>query len=231
MNEAGHRERLRQRFLTSGLPAFADHEVVELFLTLCIPRKDVKSPAKALLQKFGSIQKIFDADIDALSQIKDVGHVAPIAIKIIKSLAEIYLRKNIEIAECSLNSQEKLEEFWRLRLGGIEFEVLEIALLNPQFQLLENGVLRLGEGVVHQIQVQPRKIIEYALQHHASAIIIAHNHPSGATIPSREDYFLTKEVEKAAEPLDIILFDHFIITHCEIFSFRKEKLINPTRYL
>jgi DNA repair protein RadC len=224
-DQEGHRERLRRRFLSSGLSGFVDHEIVELFLTLCIPRKDVKVQAKELLQKFGSIQEIFDADVGELLKIKGMGTVAPIALKMIKSFSEIYLRQKLEANASIIDNYERLEQFWRLRLGGIKNEVFEVALLNTRLRLLKDGVIRLEEGVVDRINTYPRKIMEYALRSHASAIIIAHNHPSGSVTPSDNDCLLTKKIEIAAESLDIRLIDHVIVAHQGIFSFRREKLI------
>jgi DNA repair protein RadC len=224
-NREGHRKRLRQRFVKSGFSGFAEHEIVELFLTLCLPRKDVKLRAKALLQKFDSIRGIFDASVDELVQIEGIGTVASIAIKMVKSFAEIYLRENIPTDRCIINNYERLEKFWRLRLGGLKNEVFEVALLNARLELLKDGVVRLEEGVVDRTHAYPRKILEYALRNHASAFIIAHNHPSGSVLPSDNDCILTKKIEKAAESLELHLIDHVIVAHHEIFSFRREKMI------
>jgi DNA repair protein RadC len=224
-NYEGHRGRLRQRFVRSGFTGFADHEIVELFLTLCVPRKDVKQQAKELLKKFGSIRGIFDADIDELSQIKGMGTVAPIAIKIIKSFSEIYLNEKIDRNACIISNYEQLEKFWRLRLGGMKNEVFEIAFLNSRLELLKDGIVRMEEGVVDGIITYPRKIMECALLKHASAIILAHNHPSGSPSPSDNDYLLTKKIEKISDALGIRLIDHVIVAPSEIYSFRQQKLI------
>jgi DNA repair protein RadC len=224
-NCEGHRERLRQRFMKSGFSGFLEYEIVELFLTLCLPRKNVKQQAKALLQRFDSIRGIFDASIDELTQIEGMGAVAPIAVKIIKSFAEIYLYETIPTDQCIINNYERLENFWRLRLGGLKNEVFEVALLNVCLGLLKDGVIRLEEGVVDRTNAYPRKIMECALQNHASAFIIAHNHPSGSVLPSDNDCILTKKIEKAAESLELYFIDHVIVARHEIFSFRREKMI------
>jgi DNA repair protein RadC len=224
-NHEGHRERLRKRFQKVGFTGFAEHEIVELFLTLCLPRKDVKPLAKALLQKFGSIREIFDADIQALSQVKGMGHVAPIAIKIVKNFSELYLKENIPTHANIIDNYDRLERFWRLRLGGLKNEVFEIALLNAQLGLLKDGVVRLEEGVADRTNAYPRKIMEYVLRNYASAFIIAHNHPSGGAAPSDNDCLLTKRIEKSAESLEIAFVDHVIVARDKIFSFRRERLI------
>jgi DNA repair protein RadC len=221
----GHRLRLRKRFESSGFVGFVEHEIIELLLTLCLPRKDVKSQAKALLQKFGSIPAIFDAEVHELAEVKGMGTVGPLAFKIIKAFLEIYLYKNLETNICVIDNYDRLERFWRLRLGSSKSEVFEVALLNTRLELLRDGVVRLEEGTINCTNAYPRKIMECALLRHASAIIIAHNHPSGSSTPSDNDHLVTKRIEKISESLGIRFIDHIIVARHDIFSFRREKLI------
>src|SRR5712691_4487416 len=95
----GHRKRLRQRFVKSGLDGFADYEVVELLLTLAIPRSDVKQPAKVLISKFGDLRGILDAPLEQLQQVDGIGSVTPIALRIIREAANLYLQQTAEHAE------------------------------------------------------------------------------------------------------------------------------------
>src|SRR5438874_11395929 len=89
----GHRQRLRERFLNSGFAGFAQHEVVELLLTLCIPRGDVKPRAKALLDRFGTLRAILDASASDLQQVEGIGEVTPVALRIIRETASLYLQQ------------------------------------------------------------------------------------------------------------------------------------------
>lgn len=221
----GHRERLRQRFLKTGFEGFADYEVVELLLTLCIPRKDVKPTAKALIERFGSLKGILDARPDDLEQMPGLGTVAPIALKIVKSITELYLQQEAE-GQIVLNSTDKIERFWRSRLGSYKYEVFEIAHLDSAYRLMKEGVQRLEEGIVDRAQVYPRKVIEAALKRSASGIILAHNHPSGKAYPSPQDEKLTKVLKDIADPLSIQVVDHLIITAQDVFSFRRAGLLN-----
>jgi len=93
---AGHRHRLRERFEKSGLAGFADYEVVELLLTLAIPRSDVKQPAKELIARFGNLRGILDAQLSELRAVRGLGEVAPIALRIIRAAADLYLRQRAE---------------------------------------------------------------------------------------------------------------------------------------
>jgi len=115
----GHRQRLRQRFLRSGLVGFHDYEIVELILTLAIPRSDVKQPAKELIARFGNLRGILDAPLDALSEVKGIGSVTPVALKIVREVAALYLQQNAEGAE-RLADMAALANFRRMRIGAAE---------------------------------------------------------------------------------------------------------------
>src|SRR5712692_3604256 len=122
----GHRQRLRERFLRSGLEGFNDYEVVELLLTLAIPRSDVKQPAKALIARFGNLRGILDAPIEELRIVSGIGSVTPVALQIIKAAATLYLQQSGEGRD-PLADPARLSEFWRMRIGALQNEVFEVA--------------------------------------------------------------------------------------------------------
>lgn len=220
-NHAGHRQRLRERFLHAGISAFSNHEILELLLTFVLPRKDVKPVAKLLLTRFHSVRNVIDAPLEDLKTIPGVGEISAIGIKFIKNFAELYLQQPLLTSPWTLDNNEQLERFWRMRLGGLKFEVAEVAFLDTQLRLLQDGVIRISEGVVDRTCIQPRKIMEYALKKNAHAIIVAHNHPSGSVLPSDADCYITQSIKKAAETLDLRFIDHLIIGATEIYSFRR----------
>ena len=95
----GHRQRLRERFLKSGLAGFGEHEVVELLLTLAMPRADVKQTAKELLNRFGNVRGVPDASLSELRSVAGVGEVASIALQVIRAAATHYLQQSSEARE------------------------------------------------------------------------------------------------------------------------------------
>lgn len=220
----GHRKRLRDRFVKSGFAGMAEHEVVELILTLAIPRKDVKQPAKELLKKLGSLKGIFEASPEELRAVQKIGTVAPVALKIIREAANLYLQQKTE-SETILSSPDNLYRFWRARLGGLNDEVFEVAYLDSGYKLLRDGIERLEEGTVDRASVYPRRVMEAALRKGASILIFAHNHPNGDVRPSEHDQTLTRALTLSASTLQINVHDHLIVSKDEVFSFRKEGLL------
>jgi len=225
-SHAGHRVRLRERFLKGGFESLADYEVLELLLTLCLPRRDVKPMAKALLKEFGSLRGVLDAPAADLQRVPGIGSVAPVALRIIRETATLYLRQLVE-GRPVLDNSDKLADFWRLRLGPLRHEVFEVAYLDHHYQLLEDGVERLEEGTPAETAVYPRKVMESALRKHAAHIVVAHNHPTGDVTPSDHDKRLTRALQQAGLPLGIKVIDHLIIAAQKTYSFRKSKLIAP----
>lgn len=220
----GHRQRLRERFLRCGFAGFAEHEIVELLLTLCIPYRDVKPSAKALLERFGSLRAILDASVSDLQQVSGIGEVAPVALRVIRDTAALYLQQQAEQATV-LASPESLTTFWRTRLGGLKNEVFEVAYLDSASRLVRNGVETLEEGTVDRAAVYPRRVIEAALHRGAAALVCAHNHPNGDVRPSDQDKVLTRALVLASNTVQIKLLDHLIVSVDAVFSFRKEGLL------
>lgn len=220
----GHRQRLRERFVRSGVQGFAEYEVVELLLTLAIPRSDVKEPAKALLARFGSLRAILDADPGELAQVRGVGSVTPIALRIVREAAGLYLRQAAEQRE-SLADGDALARFWRMRLQALPHEVFQVAYLDAGLRLLRDGVDELERGTVDRAAVYPRVVMESALKRGAAALVVAHNHPDGRPNPSEQDKLLTRALVLAAETLQLRLIDHMIVGCDEVFSFRKAGLL------
>ena len=220
----GHRQRLRERFLKVGLEGLADYEVVELLLTLAIPRSDVKQPAKSLIERFGSLRGILDAPLDELEKIDGIGSVAPIALQIIRAAATLYLQQSAECTEV-LSDPDRLSAFWRMRIGSLPNEVFQVAYLDSGHRLLRNGVETLEEGTIDRAAVYPRRVIESALKRGAAAIVLAHNHTNSNVIPSEHDKLLTRAIVLAAETVQIKIADHMIVSADDVFSFRKAGLL------
>lgn len=220
----GHRQRLRERFLKAGLDGFADYEVVELLLTLAIPRSDVKQPAKALMARFGNLRGVLDAPIEELQGVPGIGSVTPVALHIIKAAATLYLQQSGEGRD-SLADPTRLAEFWRMRIGALPNEIFQVAYLDSGYRLMRDGVETLEEGTIDRATVYPRRVIEAALRRGAAAVVLAHNHPNANLAPSEHDKVLTRAIVLAAETVHLKVVDHLIVSTEDAFSFRKAGLL------
>lgn len=224
-NAEGHRARLRERFRKSGLRGFANHEIVELLLTLCIPRKDVKQQAKNLLKKFESFDQILEAPMESIVEVDGIGESAATCLAIIRDLATHYLQTKTKRKSLFKNNTE-LVNFWKLRLGSLPYEVFEVAYLDHHYWLMEDGIERLEEETVSRTVVYPRKVMSSALKKGAAHIVIAHNHPSGDVTPSQADFQLTQTLKYVGEIISLRLLDHLIVGHDEVYSFRQSGFLD-----
>jgi DNA repair protein RadC len=201
------------------------HEVLELILMSCIPRRDVKSQAKQLLGHFGSIREVFDASIEDMTRLPGIGDVTAIGIKIVKELAVVYLQECIKKGPL-LHDNETLIRFWRARLGGLKNEVFEAAYLDNGYYLLPDGVERIEEGTVNRAIVYPRKVLTAALKKSAVNIVLAHNHPSGDPRPSSFDFQLTQTLKYVCDILGMRVLDHLVVTANDVYSFRQSGFLD-----
>lgn len=220
----GHRQRLWERFTRSGLEGFADYEVVELVLTLAVPRSDVKQPAKTLIAKFGNLRGRLDDAVEELRAVKGIGSVTRVALKIIKAAATLYLQQRGE-GQDSIADPWRLSAFWRMRIGALPNEVFQAAYLGSGYRLLRDGAETLEEGTVDRAAVYPRRVVESALRRGAAALVLAHQHPNGRVTPSEQDRVLTRALVLAAETVGLKIVAHLIVPASESFSFREHGLL------
>ncbi len=212
----GHRKRLRERFQRSGLDGFHDHEVLELLLTFVIPRKDVKALAKELLDQLGSLPAVFDAPLTRLKEVEGIGEQAATLITTLPRLFDRYQQDRWHQHQKVLTTDDAVQRL-RPLLGTERSEVFCIIALNSQNVVL--AVERVQKGSLNRTAVFPRLVVEAIVKHHATAVILAHNHPGGDPHPSAADRQLTRRLKKLLNDLDIHVHDHLIIAGPHHFSF------------
>lgn len=218
----GHRERLRARFLNAGPDSLLDYELLELLLTYAIPMQDVKPQAKSLLSHFGSFAGVLDASHDELVEIDEIGGYTACLIRVVKACAEYYLKEQT-IKRKSIPSLPVLVDYCRTSMGGLKDEEFRVIYLNTQNEIIAEEIIQ--EGTVDQTVVYPRKVLEGALKHKATGLILVHNHPSGKLTPSTADRELTRAIIQAAQPLSITVHDHLIIAKQGYYSMAEHHLI------
>jgi len=218
----GHRKRLREKFLKSGLSGFHDYEIVELLLTLGSPRKDCKPQAKEAIKRFKSLRGVLAASLEELQQIKGIGPHSAFGIKLMQEVAREFLKEKIIDRPFYKSSQEIFEYLYH-SMRDLKKEVFKVIYLNSQNQIMET--VDLFQGTVNSSSVSPREVIEGALKHNAVSLIFVHNHPSGNPEPSAGDKELTRELVYAGKIMRLNILDHIIIGENRYFSFADEGLV------
>ena len=213
---AGHRKRMREKFMQSGLAGFHDYEIIELLLTLATPRKDCKAAAKAALKRFKSLQGVFEASPRELVEIEGIGPKNQFGLKLIKAVADRYLESKL-IRQDPLNNSKVLFEFLYHTMRDKSREVFKVIFLDAKNRVIAAETL--FTGTLTASSVYPREVITAALEHHAAALIFAHNHPSGDPEPSAEDIAITRQLLYACINMGIAVHEHIVIGANCYFSF------------
>ncbi len=218
----GHRSRLRQKITEHGPTALKDYELLELLLTYSIPRADTKPLAKNLLEHFKTLQTMFLADRQKLSKVKGIGESTLCFFSVIHEICCRIAREEIA-NEVLLNSPEKVINYCRLRMAGLSYEQFRVLFLNRKNKLISDETLQ--SGTIDKAAIFPRELVKRAIEVGAGAIILVHNHPSGDPTPSKADIESTINVQKAANLMEIYLYDHIIIGRNTHYSMRSNKII------
>ncbi len=213
---AGHRQRLREKFLTSDLNGFLDYEVIELLLTLGTPRRDCKDAAKALLKRFKTLQGVLEASPEGLGRVDGIGPKNLIGIKLIKAVAERYLARKLEEGTLLNNSRELFDYLYH-SMRDKQREQFKVIFLDAKNKAIATETL--FKGTLTASSVYPREVIRAAINHQAAALIFAHNHPSGDPKPSAEDISITRQLIFACRVMGITVHEHLVIGNNRYFSF------------
>lgn len=205
---AGHRQRLKERFLKDGLDNFEEHQVLELLLFYGIPQRDTNEIAHELIKKFGSLPKVLEATPKELMDVKYVGDNVSTLFKLITAVARYY-QVSCAMREEILTTIEACGKYLVPFFYQRPNETVFLLCLDAKCKVL--CCEKVGEGGVNSAGVPIRKIVELALKANATSAILAHNHPSGLAIPSGEDIQTTRRVALALDAVEIGLVDHIIV--------------------
>lgn len=222
ISKNNHRSRLRKKYLDSGIKAFHDYEKLELLLSFCIPYKDTKPLAKSLMDKFGSLSKVFSSSYDNLKNIKGITERIFIFLKFVRDIG-LQIKQDELLNLESISSPSDIVEYYRLYFIEKNDEEFCIAYLNSQ-----NKILSLEtpfKGTVNRVDVYIRTLIDEILKKGAKNIIILHNHPGGSIKPSVDDKYLTFRLSLALRNIETAILDHLIIGNNDYLSFMEEGLM------
>ncbi len=205
---SGHRGRLRDRFLERGLAGFSDVEVLELLLSFGTPRSDCKEPACRALEQFGSLAAVLEAPQESLLQIEGIGPKNGFALRFVQAVARRYLKQRLQ-GKSYLHSSDQVMDYLLHSMRGLKKEIFTAIFLDASHAIIDSEII--SEGTVNVNTVYPRELVGRALELHAAALIVAHNHPSGSLRPSEQDLTLTRNLSLTCSLMQIQLLDHIII--------------------
>ncbi len=217
-----HRGRMRERLLTAGPEALADHEMLEMVLFLALPRIDTKPIAYRLLQRFGGFADVIAAAPRDLEAVEGMGRAAAAALKVVNAAAVRLLRARV-INQPVLSNWDMLMGYLNAQMSREKIEQFRILFLDSKNRLIADEAQ--SRGTINHTPVYPREVIGRALELKAAAIILTHNHPSGDPTPSRDDISMTRQIVEAGKTMAVAVHDHIIVGNGTWLSFRKEGLL------
>lgn len=212
---SGHRDRLKQRFLEQGLDGFTDIQVLELLLFYAIPRRDTNVLAHALLDRFGSLSQVLEAEASELQSVPGISAHSATLLALVTQLARAYQVSCANRMEI-LDSLDACGAYLLPRFFGRARETVFLLCLDAKCKVL--CCKEIGEGSINSASISVRKVVETALQAKASSVVLAHNHPSGVALPSLEDQVTTKRIYAALQLVDVVLADHIVVADGDYVS-------------
>lgn len=219
---AGHRARMRQRFLKEGLDNFQPHEVLELLLFYTRPQGNTNPLGHALINRFGSLSQVMDASYEELIRVPGVGEQTAVFLKLLPDLARRYLEDRQRPGVVITSVEDIWEQFRYAYVGAVNEQVYALFLDNKN-QIIRRELL--FEGSVNTSTVPKRRLMELAISTHAASVVLSHNHPDGIAAPSRADVETTKLLLTVLEFQNIQFLDHMIVAGDSYCSMREHGVI------
>lgn len=214
--------RPREKLLARGAEALSDAELLALLLRTGIQGKHVLLLAQELLEGLGGVGGLLHAAPAALARIKGLGPAKRAELLAVMALAKRALQHGLR-EQPLFHSPVAVREYLQLQMGGRAHEVFAVMFLDSQNRLI--ALEELFRGTLNQTSVYPREVVLRALHHHAAAVVLAHNHPSGEARPSRADESLTQTLKAALALVDVRVLDHFVVTRTEACSMAEMGLV------
>jgi len=220
---SGHRLRMKERFIKEGLDSFSDHQILELLLFFGIPYKDTNAIAHGLLQRYGSVSAVLEADYEELSHTKWIGANAAVLLKLIPEITRRYYNDRWK-ERPQLSSSTKAGEYALPLFIGLNHEVFYLICLDSQNRV--NMAVPVFKGTINEAPVYPRLIVENALRYKANSVIFAHNHPGGSVNASNADVEVTLKLKTALDYISVKVADHIIVAGKDYISMAEQGLVS-----
>lgn len=211
----GHRQRLKNQYANHGLEGFTDIQILELLLFYVIPRRDTNPVAHNLLNRFGSLSAVLDAPVSEIAKVEGMGESAAQFLHLVMDVSACYQTDRVAKVQI-LPTLESCAEYLVPFFFGRKVETVYLLCLDGKCKVL--SCCQIAEGNVNTTGISVRKVVEQALIANASAVVLAHNHPGGVAIPSREDIQTTHYIASALRAVDISFVDHVIVAEDDYVS-------------
>lgn len=218
----GHRERVKELFLKTGLDSFSPHAVLEMLLYYAIPQKDTNPIAHELIRRFGSLSGVFDAPMEELLKVNGVGKSAAILLKMVPQLSRAY-EENLDRGKKTICDYDEAGKLLVKKFIGRQNEVVMLMLLDSRERILYCDIV--SEGNVTAANIYIKTVVRLAVRYDAVYAILAHNHPSGECLPSKQDLDTTRWVFRALETVDVRLIDHIVVGGNDYVSLANSKIM------
>jgi len=212
---SGHRQRMKQRFLEEGLDGFTDIQALEFLLFFALPRGDTNPVAHRLLEHFGSLSRVLEADVAELRNVPGISSHASILLSLVVQMCRYY-QTNSAAQEQILPTLDACGKYLLPRFFGRTKETVFMLCLDAKCKVLSCKCV--GEGSINSTHISLRRIVEMAINSNATTVILAHNHPSGVAVPSDEDIQTTRRVAAALDAVEVYLADHIIVADNDYVS-------------
>ena len=214
-------ERPREKLLARGAQALSDAELLAIFLRVGVKGKTAVDLARELLQNFGSLRQLFDADAEKFCETHGMGEAKYVQLQAVLEMSRRYLAEKLRRGD-PLNDPDAVRFYLTSKLRDYRFEVFSCLFLDTRHRVIEYE--ELFKGTIDGASVHPREVVRRALYHNAAAVIFAHNHPSGVAEPSQADERITGKLKDALNLIDVRVLDHFVIGD-QVVSFAERGLL------
>lgn len=215
-------ERPREKLLALGPQSLSDAELLAIFLRTGIAGKSAVDLAREQLQFFGGLRPLLSASQSQLCAAPGLGPAKYTQLQAVLEMAKRHLREGLEQG-CVFSDPESTKRYLTAEMRSLPREVFQVLFLNTQNSLLKSESL--FHGTIDSASVYPREVVKKALEYNASAVIFAHNHPSGIAEPSSADLAITKRLVAALELINVRTLDHMIVGESEVVSFAERGLM------
>lgn len=219
---AGHRDRVRDKFIQNGIDSFNPHEILELLLFYAVPRRDTNELAHRLINKCGSLSAVFDAPIEILQEC-GLSKSGATLLKLVPDLSRIYMLDKYESDDKVITEENVGTRIVQAFVGRNEETVLAL-LLDAKGREQYFGIVNTGS--IRACEIYVRKIIELTMRYNSASVILAHNHPSGVAIPSTADIETTRSVQQLLSLVGVRLLDHIIVADLDYVSMASTELFS-----